>query len=411
MYAFHDVSAEPEYDVVIVGAGPAGLSCASILSRLNIRRVLIIDRELHNRIKPCGGGLTVRACKILHIVFPEFQNIVRARVRRVFIIRKRNVYILEDRRRSHIMLTVKREEFDKEFLNYIVENTHFEITKDNVLGIEYYNNFVKVVCRDREVTARFVVGADGVYSIVSRHVGNSIPIDRLPFAARAYCDRWDFDDSAVLDFSKILSLGYFWIFPLSDGYANVGYGEFSLRSKKTNIINELKSYISFVGLRVRGDIRGHALPLKIQDNITSKDGKVLLVGDAAGLVDYTIGEGITYACLSGAIAGLCILKGRLKPESVRELYRSIMSYIVSDLKICRDIAIAVPYFIDNIMDIVLRRTFTSGARGLSILEGKYTYKDAIRKMLDIKLVVRELRSVKLLEARELEKLINQLNMC
>ncbi|GEM_PF-411373 len=405
------MSTGPEYDIVIIGAGPAGLSCASALSRLGVRKVLILDRELFSKIKPCGGGLTVRACKILRVVFPTFQDLVRAKVRRVFIIRKKNVYILEDSKRDYIMLTVKREEFDKEFLNYVIENTQYDIVKDSVIALKHYNGMVRIRCRDREVTARFVIGADGVYSIVARSLGNNVPLQKLPFAARVYCDKWNFDDVAVLDFSNVMTVGYYWIFPLGSGYANVGYGEFSLKSKKTEIVEKLKGYINYVGLRIRSDIRGHALPANIHKNLISEDGRVILVGDAAGLIDYTIGEGISFACLSGVIACLSIVKGGFNNVNVFELYRKLIGYIVSDLKICRNLAVVVPYFVDNVVDIVLNRAFTSGARGLGILDGRYTYRDAIKKMLNIRLVIRELRNVKLLKARELEKLIDQLNVC
>jgi menaquinone-9 beta-reductase len=123
--------------------------------------------------------------------------------------------------------------------------------------------------------------------------------------------RLDDDNFIELHFLKHLLPGYFWIFPLPDGSANVGLGmrsdkvskkKINLKKELLNIINhhpEIKKRFQFAV--PQDEIRGFGLPLGSKKrNISGSN--YLLTGDAASLIDPFTGEGIGNAMLSGIIA-------------------------------------------------------------------------------------------------------------
>ncbi|NPA99772.1 MAG: NAD(P)/FAD-dependent oxidoreductase [Crenarchaeota archaeon] len=357
--------------VVIVGAGPASLSAAKILSRHV--EVLLIGRQYRPE-KPCGGGLTQRCIRMLRKVFPDYVHLIESEIRNVLTIYRRGTYVLSSN--EPLMYTVKREVFDKEFLKNIVDTCGVEYIPENVTKVEKKNRKYEITTdRGTRVETEIIIAGDGVTSRVRKCIEN-IRYRNLPLALRTYCSTRSMGqiDIAVLDFSKNIEYGYYWIFPLRNTL-NIGVGSFRpCRELKNN----LEKYVRTLGLERTHSIDGHNLPEKIR-TLISEDGKILYIGDAAGLIDYTLGEGITYAVTSGIMAAIAYLKNRKNPGTI---YVELMKDIVNDLKLTRKIAIHVPYRIDRILDMVIRRTITTGKYSIKILRGQETYHKAIKKLLD-----------------------------
>ncbi|RMI17306.1 MAG: NAD(P)/FAD-dependent oxidoreductase, partial [Calditrichaeota bacterium] len=167
--------------------------------------------------------------------------------------------------------------------------------------------------KTRTITAKVVVGADGFSSVVLRKTGlyDHDP-DHMLVATRAYYRGVEGLDgkSIELHYVKDILPGYFWIFPLENGMANVGLGMIHSALKKKGIrlryahIEATQSEFfreRFKNAELLGDIHGWNLPVGSKRRQVHGDG-FILTGDAAGLIDPFTGEGIGNAMCSGKIA-------------------------------------------------------------------------------------------------------------
>jgi len=363
----------------VIGVGPAGLSAARVLSRHV--HVILIGRPYRPE-KPCGGGLTQRCLRVLRKVFPEHVEIIEREVKTVLIMFRRSTYILTDN--EPLITTVRRGEFDRRFLKYVVDSNGVEYIPENITNIERRDGkFLITTDRDTIIEAETLIIGDGVTSR-ARKILERRTYRNLPLALRTYCTPRSIEniDIAVLDFSKNIDYGYYWIFPLRKTI-NIGAGSFKPRR---DLPRQLESYMTLLGLDKTHNIEGHNLPENIRE-LASEDRKILYIGDAAGLIDYTLGEGITYAVISGTRAAIAYLKNRKSPGTT---YIQLMRDIINDIKLTRKIAIHVPYRIDKILDITIRKTITTGKYSIKILKGQETYHKAIKKLLDPRKIIHTL---------------------
>jgi flavin-dependent dehydrogenase len=166
------------------------------------------------------------------------------------------------------------------------------------------------------LTAGVVVGADGAESVVRRALG--VPPNgpgQLAVAIRGYAPVPAGMDGvqAILTTDQRWP-AYAWSFPLGDGRANVGYGE--LVSGGVNRAGLLAGLDRLLPGVAAEQLKAHRLPLST-GRPRQPDGRVLLAGDAASLINPLTGEGIFYAVLSGALAGAAAVRG----EAAGAVYR------------------------------------------------------------------------------------------
>jgi flavin-dependent dehydrogenase len=155
-----------------------------------------------------------------------------------------------------------------------------------------------------DVEARMVVGADGAYSLVRGALG--VAGGPVALALRGYAPTpAGRAEQQVIVFGTARQPSYAWSFDRGDGWSNVGYGE-QLRAgrerpTRAGLLRELE--VLLPGASDGGvDWRGHHLPLASWA-WRPQSGRVMLVGDAAGLINPMTGEGIYYAIATGMLAG------------------------------------------------------------------------------------------------------------
>jgi geranylgeranyl reductase family protein len=292
------------YDVVVVGAGPAGSATALRLARAGAK-VILVDRERFPRDKPCGGGLTGRALRHAPCaVDPVVEHVVDR-----FRIRLRYGLSFTRRHATPLVLMTQRRRLDLHIVEQaLAAGADF---RDGVRVTEIRDEGSGIVASldGRPVRADTLVGADGANGIVARAAGltsgivNGVAFEaNVPYEA---LDREDIENTAIIELGVVPG-GYGWVFPKGD-HANVGVGGWGregprLREHLARLTQQ--HGIDPAALR---DRQGHRLPMR-RPGAEPARGRVLLVGDAAGLVDPLSGDGIYEAFVSAELAADAILE-------------------------------------------------------------------------------------------------------
>ena len=297
------------FDAIVVGAGPAGSSAALRLA-CSGARVLLLDRERFPRDKPCGGGLTERAVKQLPVsVDPVVEEVVdRFELGFRYGTRferggERPLVLMTQRRRLDAFLAEQAAEAGAEFRDGLRATA---VEGDGTVRFD-----------GTAAQAEAVIGADGVNGLTARALGfgdrrHGVALEgNVPYVhAREH--RWR--GRAVVELGTVPG-GYAWVFPKGE-HVNVGVGGW--RAEGPRLREHLARACSGYGLpfdRLES-VRGYRLPMRGAGE-TPVCGRVLLVGDAAGLVDPLSGDGIYEALLSSRLAVEAVLAGELESYGER----------------------------------------------------------------------------------------------
>jgi geranylgeranyl reductase family protein len=289
------------FDAIVVGAGPAGSSAAHRLASAGAR-VLLLDRARFPRDKPCGGGLTGRAVRLL----PEpVDSVVEDRATRV---RLRAHYRggFERTSSAPLVLLTQRARLDA-FLaeRAAAVGAHF---RHGVRVEEVEGTTVRFA--GGSATGGLLIGADGANGIVARSLGLAQEIVHgVALEGNAPYDA-AYRATLLLEFGVVPG-GYGWLFPKAE-HLNVGVGGWQAEGPRMR--EHLTRLCAVYGLKFDEltGLRGHRLPMRRPQAVLAK-GRAAVIGDAAGLVDPFSGDGIYEALLSAKLvaeAALDVLAGR-----------------------------------------------------------------------------------------------------
>jgi len=309
----------PDYDVAIIGSGPAGCACALALHNSGLR-VALIDKEKFPRDKICGDAIPGQTLKAIDRINPEWGKSLRGFSERAEINSSKifapngKAITLKWKMQAY---NSKRINFDNFLINLIRNETSTIILENKRLNQVAIEN-ERVICtfQDGEMlNSGIIIGCDGANSVVARQLGGNMPSKGDSSAAvRAYYSGVYGIKPGINEFHLFKELpGYFWIFPLDNGMANVGFGISGNNSQKNgdavNLRNNLNKIITdypgisdrFKGAKLLGDTKGFGLP--VWKNKTPLSGnRYMLCGDAASLIDPLQGHGIDKAVWSGLFA-------------------------------------------------------------------------------------------------------------
>ena len=328
------------YDVIVVGAGPAGATLAYALAERGVN-VLILDKAALPRHKACGGGLTLKTIRRLPF---DVSSVVELQAAGL-ILSYAGREILKAELHEPAAALVMRNRFDYLLVQKALEKGAHLMQGIGVTGIEETDEQVAVYAGGDKYYGRLLAGADGVNSTVARSAGLLLRREvGTAIETELVVPREALEDQgahATFDFG-VLRHGYGWIFPKKD---HLTVGVFQARhGKARELSRRLKVFVDCQPVLRGGrclSVRGHLIPLGGRREKLHR-GRTLLIGDAANLADPWLGEGICYAISSAHLAAGVVY--RALNESVPDLseYTSrINAQLVQEFIAARRLARAV----------------------------------------------------------------------
>jgi len=309
----YDMLNKKEFDIVVVGAGPAGSTFTRIAANQGLS-ILLLERK--NRIGipvRCGEGVIGTALKLFHKPRPEWISTTINKFRFVA-----PNGISTTFRLSEEGFILNREIFDYDLAKLVEKEGATVITNTNVNGLLFENDKVigvKGICNNEpfEIKSKLVVGADGVESRIGRFAGinTKLSLSNIDSGYQKTISGIDVERNVCSFYisNELAPGGYMWIFPKGDDSANIGIGisgkaHINGKSAKTRLDEFLDS--KFPNHKVESiTVGGIPLSQPIKQMVTDS---VMLIGDAARTVNPLSGGGIILGMKSAVKAADVAIK-------------------------------------------------------------------------------------------------------
>lgn len=296
------------YDVIITGAGPAGATAARYCALAGLN-TLLLDKDGFPRSKTCGGGLTMAAVRELDFPVPEEYRAAAVKTLCSYYDNRGRATTRPD----EFMFLIDRAVFDNFLLTKAV-GAGAAFQREKATAVAQDRDFAYITTGKGTLSARYIIGADGVHSRAAGHIRGPYTRYGKGFCLTTEVPAGRFRNPPAPGEIHIhyggVPLGYGWVFP-KEKTASVGIGGISAALK--NPMAVWFEFLCKLGINCTGTlpVKGAFIPIGGLPRKTCR-GRVLLAGDAAGFVEPFTGEGIKYAVRSG----------RLAAEAVIEAYRS-----------------------------------------------------------------------------------------
>ncbi len=395
------------HDVAVVGAGPGGSAAAHYLAQQGLK-VLLLDRAEFPRDKTCGDGLTPRAASVLKDMgLLDELLVLGRRVTRFEVIAPDGAgtsapipgsdtlpamslvvprLLLDDRIRMRALSSSARFEAPVKVTGFNAGESGVDIQADGQGRVLNYR-------------AQILILATGANSALLTESGILTRPPESMVAARAYFEGVrDLGDVWQLRFDGVPLPGYGWIFPTGDGTANIGAGYFA-RGRSSSAAKAFQRFVANPALRPMlasarqvGAMKGYPLRADFTTAPTWSR-RVLLVGEAAGLVNPLTGEGIDYALESGRIAARHIAgmfaRGDFSDDALRAYDAELREHFQSLFEFCmfvRDRLCDKAWLLNGLVRVANRRadlrlklaTVVLGGRAI---RGKLTARRVIKALI------------------------------
>ena len=312
-----------KYEVIVVGAGPAGATAAKFLSELGVK-VLLLDKSKFPRDKPCGGGIPIRVIKRFRYI--EEKELIDSYSYGGFAYFSQSKQRVTLQRNEPIYSTVLRKVFDYNLVKLAIQSGATFIDRKMVKDVKILEDRATIILEDgAEIDSQIIVGADGIWSVIAKKTGlgqhgnmvgmclyNEYPMSRKLLDKYFTKKRLGYLHHRVQGIN-----GFGWVIPKKE-HLNIGIGEIrnlrKLSNKKTNLKEVFKKHINdlkedrFIPIDLEiGRPKGAVVPACPLKKTYSD--RIILCGDAAGLANPSTGAGIEYAMISGKIAAEVISEG------------------------------------------------------------------------------------------------------
>ena len=304
-----------EYDIIVVGAGPAGSIAARFAAEQGVSVLMLEkDRDVGYPVR-CGEAISKTGVEEF---IPSDKKWITSYINKFSLISPDGTeatvefqdagYVLErrifDYELAKTAANAGTEILTRAYVNGLI------IENDKVAGVKYeYRG------EQKEVKAKIVIAADGVESRVGRWAGlkTHIHFKDMECCTQITAANINVDENTLYFYfgQRVAPGGYFWIFPKGKGTANIGLGVSGAVGKKHSALSYLNSFMSehYPDAPVLTSIAG-GVPSTITLDKISAPG-IMLAGDAARQVNPLSGGGIASGMIGGSIAG------RIAAEAVK----------------------------------------------------------------------------------------------
>lgn len=307
------------YDIVIIGAGPAGSTLAKLISKTN-KKILIIDAENEKNKKPCGGLLAPDAQKELahyDLVIPK-DILVSPQI---FSVKTMDLVSKQIKYYQRYYLNMDRYKFDKYLVSLIPKNV--KKINGRVVSIKKQENYILEVLEKNKksiINSKIIVGADGCNSIVRRTFYKNNIMKYMAIQEWYKCvDTSNSFYSCIFD--RKTSDSCSWLIH-KDEYLIYG-GAFDIKNSKDKFFEQKNRLSKFLNVDLNESVKREAClvyrPKRFKDFVTGKDG-AYLIGEAAGFISASSFEGISSAIKSADILSKIIIKND-NINKITKLYR------------------------------------------------------------------------------------------
>ena len=306
------------FDVAIIGSGPSGASTAFYLGKQGISTV-IIEKETLPRYKTCGGGFVNRGRKNMPF---EIDEVIESEFFAVDSYFNNGKIHYQSAKETPIITMIMRDAFD----NLIVEKAkEFGVTlleNHTLKSIDFLNDSTVLNTSQGQISANFIIAADGVLSPTAKMAGWKEDTRKLIPALE-----YEVEISAE-DFKRLsknvrfdidaVPYGYAWSFPKKN---HLSLGVLTTKKGKINLKEYYKKYLQTLGIKeiIKEDAHGFQIPIAPRTDGFVKN-NVFLIGDAAGFAEPITAEGISNAILSGKYVAEAIIESKLNTSIAEKLY-------------------------------------------------------------------------------------------
>ncbi|MCD4737304.1 MAG: NAD(P)/FAD-dependent oxidoreductase [Bacteroidales bacterium] len=369
-------------EICIVGGGVAGTLAALFLAKKYNIPCTILDKEKFPREKICGDGISGWVVSVLEELD---RDLLRELFDKPFVLPSYGIRIGAPNNKFVDLpfetnnypanefppgFVARRYDFD----NFLVEKAKAHpliefLENTSVESCKTVNNGIKLRINSGEkvILSKLVLYAQGTGSPDIPGYNPGANNNNTFIALRGYYNGitgFHPDNYIELHFLKDILPGYFWIFPMKDGMANVGIGMLKKDVVKKRISLKSMFYDTIKNHPVLGErfsdaaeaesLKAHPIPLWSKKNSISGD-HYLVLGDAARLVDPVTGEGMGHAALSGkfaaSVAARAITEKKFGPEFLNQYDKELYNLIENELKISKKISrlIKGPFLINTFM--------------------------------------------------------------
>jgi flavin-dependent dehydrogenase len=293
-----------ESEVIVVGGGPAGSTCAWKLKQNNIETI-VLDKKTFPRHKVCAGWITPKALKDLCLKIENYPHSIMTFKKLHFSFRGKK---LTPRTCQY---SIRRYEFD----HWLLERTHAPVYQHTVNEIRRENGYYII---DDLFRCKYLVGAGGtdcpVYRTFFKEINPRVQEQQITAMEEEFL--YDYQDkNCYLWFFENNLPGYSWYIPKGDGHLNVGIGGklAVLRNRGETIRNQWDQFVK--KLETLSLVKHHSFNPRgynyfLRQNVdVSEWDHALITGDAVGLATLDMGEGIGPAVESGILAAKAIING------------------------------------------------------------------------------------------------------
>jgi len=289
------------YDAIIIGAGPGGIICASILKKAGMK-VILLEKSNALGKKACASGLTRKDVEYLGIPHKELDfcfTEITLHTRWQRIVGKAS---------KPILFTISREKLARWMVN------HYGVKpRMNAMVTEIGKDYV-IVNKKEKIYFKYLIGADGSASIVRKRLG--LKTEKLCLGMHYIVKGNKYNAIELFFDSSLLKNSYFWIFP-HKGYASIGCGAEPSAISPDVLRHNFKKWLKNKHIDV-STAKFEAFPINF-DYQGYKFGNKFLIGDAAGLAYDATGEGIYQAMASAEDIANIILDKSYKPKHIPEI--------------------------------------------------------------------------------------------